>query len=176
MVSLIFRFDLRPADPRPYQSISWPPDAPNAYEYRLYSDSLPLTCEQLYGITDYPYYSYEAKLDDSIFLTRSVYRQDALPAKDSPPRLEYVILEPKLDFVYTLVARELKTQPDWQVATLQPLDNSVFGTTEAYQRYYDKDATGSYLLLYPDRLVTIELQEPASAAQIAMIREKLALG
>lgn len=176
VVSLIFRFDLRPADPRPYQSISWPPDAPNAYEYRLYSDSLPLTCEQLYGVTDYPYYSYEKLVDSSVFLTRTTYLQDALPAKDSPPRLEYAILEPKFAFVYTLVADELTAPPDRPDITLQPVDASPWGATEAYQRYYDQNAAGSYLLLYPDRLVTIAVQEPLAAAQIVMIREKLGLG
>jgi hypothetical protein len=172
---IIVRFDILSGDQRPYRIVTWQLTPTESRDYKQYSDNIPMKSEDLYGSIDYQYYSYEKNIDNSFFLIRSDYRQYSLPAKDSPPRVEYTIIEPKLDFVYDIVARDLKKVPEWSDKKIEPLDNEIFGTEEAYQFYYDMDGTGNYLLFYKDKIIQLNLEEPATVDQISVIKKKLEL-
>ncbi|EHQ89108.1 DUF2812 domain-containing protein [Desulfosporosinus youngiae] len=157
-----------------YRTVAWPVTATTSHEYRLYRDDIPLTCEDLYGDIDYDYYSYEKKINSTLFLTKSNYRQDSLPAKDAPPRLEYDILEPQFKFVYHLAKKHLLEIPQWRDnVSFESIDNKIFGTVEAYQRYYDDTPTGKYILLFENKMIELTMEEPPSRKQISIIKEKL---
>lgn len=157
-----------------YRTVVWPITATTGHEYKLYRDDIPLTCEALYGDIDYDYYSYEKKIDSTLFLTKRNYRQDSLPAKDAPPRLEYDILEPQFKFVYHLAKKHLLEIPQWREnESFEPIDNKIFGTVEAYQLYYDDTPTGEYTLFFENKMIELNMEEPPTTKQISIIKEKL---
>lgn len=175
LITIVLRFDLLSRDNRPYRSVTWNLTSTESREYRLYSDDLPLTCEDLYGNNGYEYYSYEKTREDSVFLSRSEYRQASLPGRDAPPSIEYTVIEPKFDFVYQIVAEDLKKASEWPEWRLEPLDDEIFGTKQAYEVYLGMDSMGEYLLFYEDQIIVLNLEEPATEEQRAVIIEKLKL-
>lgn len=173
---LILKFGFGGEDARPYRTIAWPPDAASNYVYKLYREEIPLTCEDLYGQTDYEYYSYERELDSTVFLTTRAYRQTSLPAREAPPEIEYEILETRFDFVYRLAREKLLELPKWRdKESFEVLDNDVFHTVEAYQRFYDGTPDGSYVLLFEDKIVTLNLEAVPDERQLQIIKEKLGI-
>lgn len=173
----IIKFGFSADDGTNYRTVTWPISATYSHEYKLYSDYIPLTCEDLYGPIDYDYYSYEGGIDRTFFLAKSAYRQDSLPAKDSPPRIEYEILKPQFDFVYQLAKEHLLKIPEWRDNTsLESIDNNIFGTVEAYQRYYEDTPTGEYILFFEEnKIIALNMEEPLTHKQILTIVEKLGL-
>ena len=173
-MTFIMRFGFSMGDESNYQTVDWQRSETESYEYRLYSDEIPLTSEDLYGPIDYNYYSYEKEVDNTFFLSQSVYRQDTLPAKDAPPWIEYEILEPQFDFVYRLAKEHLLEIPEWRHnMPFESMDNKIFDTVEAYQRYYEDTPTGEYTLFFEDRIITLNMEEPLTTKQISIIKEKL---
>lgn len=157
-----------------YRTVDWKITETESYEYRLYNDEIPLTSEDLYGPTDYDYYSYQRETDHTFFLHRSRYSQDSPPGETAHPRIEYEVLEPQSDFVYGLAKDHLLEIPKWyDDTTLKVMDNSLFDTIEAYQRYYGNTPTGQYTLLFEDKIILLNLEEPATTTQISVIKKKL---
>lgn len=176
LILLIIHFGFSIDDTAAYRKIAWPVNAAYSHEYKLYSDKIPLTCEDLYGETGYAYYSYERNLNDTFFLSRNLYRQDSLPARDAPPRIEYEILEPKFDFVYQLAREQLLEIPEWRNNTsLETVSNEIFNTVEGYQRYFEGIPTGEYILFYKNRILVLYMQEPPTEEQALVIKEKLSM-
>lgn len=174
LMAFIMQFGFSARDDSNYRTVDWQLTKTESHEFRLYSDEIPLTCEDLYGPIDYEYYSHERETDSTIFLSKSAFRQDSLPAKDGPPRIKYEILEPQFDFVYRLARKELLEIPVWRDNTsFEPLDNKTFGTVEAYQRYYDDTPTGEYTLFFEDSIIILKMEEPLTTKQISIIKEKL---
>jgi len=109
-----------------------------------------------------------------LFLTKRNYRQDSLPAKDAPPRLEYDILEPQFKFVYHLAKKHLLEIPQWREdISFESIDNEIFGTVEAYQQHYDDTPTGEYILLFENKIIALNMEESPTTKQISIIKEKL---
>ncbi|SHH92459.1 DUF2812 domain-containing protein [Clostridium grantii] len=174
LMAFIMKFGFGISNESNYQTVDWQLSETESYEYRLYSDEIPLTSEDLYGPIDYNYYSYEKEIDKTFFLSKSAYRQDSPPAKDTPPRIEYEILEPQFDFVYRLAKEHLLEIPEWRDnTTFESMDNKIFDTVEAYQRYYENTPTGVYMLFFGDRIITLNMEEPLTTKQISIIKEKL---
>lgn len=174
IMTFIIRFGFGLDDDLNYRTVDWQLTETESYEYRLYSDEIPLTSEDLYGPIDYNYYSYEMEIDNTLFLSKSAYRQDSPPAKDTPPRIKYEILEPQFDFVYLLAKEHLIEIPEWRDnTTFEPIDNNIFDTVEAYQRYYENTPTGEYILFFGERIITLNIEEPLTTKQISIVKEKL---
>lgn len=174
LMAVILQFGLGEKDNSDYRTINWQLSKTENHEFRLYSDEIPLTTEDLYGQINYDYYSYEKEINRTLFLSKKVYRQDSLPAKDSPPRIEYDILEPQFDFVYGLTKDHLLEIPEWRDNTIfKAINNNMFETSEAYQRYYEDTSTGEYVLFFKDRIIRLDLEEPLTTKQISIIKEKL---
>ncbi|NYB75111.1 DUF2812 domain-containing protein [Sedimentibacter hydroxybenzoicus DSM 7310] len=170
----VMKFGFNTDNGSDYRTVSWPVNAAHNREYKLYNDDIPLTCEDLYGEIDYDYYSYEEKKDSTLFLSKSVYRQDSLPAKNSPPEIEYEILETQFDFIYQLSKEHLLKIPEWRDNTgFESVDNEAFGTKEAYQRYYVDNPTGEYILLFDNKIIVLNMEKPVTAEQVKIIKEKL---
>lgn len=174
LMTFIMRFGFSAGDDSNYRTVDWQLTKTESHEYRIYSDEIPLTSEDLYGPTDYEYYSYESEIDTSIFLSKSVYRQDTLPAKDGPKRIKYEVIEPKFDFVYRLAKDDLLEIPEWMDDTsLKPIDNKIFETLEAYQSYWGDEARGDYTLFFEDKIIVLDMEESLTPKQILIIKEKL---
>lgn len=174
LMAFIMRFGFGISNESNYRTVDWQLSETESHEYRLYSDEIPLTSEDLYGRIDYNYYSYEKETDKTLFLSKSVYRQDSPPAKDAPPRIEYETLEPQFEFVYLLAKEHLLEIPEWRDnTTFEPVDNKIFDTVEAYQRYYENTPTGEYILFFGDRIITLNMEEPLTTKQISIVKEKL---
>jgi len=170
----IMRFGFSAGDDSNYRTVNWQLSKTESHEFKLYSDEIPLTSEDLYGQIEYDYYSYEKEIDRTLFLSRSVYRQDTPPSKDSPPRIEYEILKLQFNFVYGLAKQHLLEIPEWRDnTTFEAIDNKTFDTEEAYQRYYEDTPTGEYALFFEDRVIRLDMEEPLTTKQILIIKEKL---
>jgi len=176
LMAFILRFGFSMGDDSNYRTVDWQLSETESHKYRLYSDEIPLTSEDLYGPIDYNYYSYERERDNTIFLSKSVYRQDSLPTKDAPPRIEYEMLEPQFDFVYRLAKEQLLEIPEWRDnTTYEPIDNKIFETVEAYQHYYEDTPTGEYTLFFEDKIIILNMEEPLTTKQTSIIIEKLGI-
>lgn len=171
---IILKFGFTIDDASTYRTVAWPIGNTYTHEYKLYSNKIPLTCEDLYGQTDYDYYSYESDFDSTLFLSKRTYRQNSLPEKESPPSIEYEILESQFDFVYQLSKNQLLKIPEWQNNTsYKPIDNNTFGTLEAYQYYYENTPTGEYILFFENKIISLHMKDPLSTKQIEIIKEKV---
>lgn len=174
IMMLIMKIGLGTDNGSDYRTVLWPVNAAHNREYKLYSDNIPLTCEDLYGIIDYDYYSYEGDIDSTFFLSKSAYKQDSPPAKNSPPEIKYEILEPKFDFVYKLAKEHLLKIPEWRDNdSFKSIDNKIFETEEAYQCYYDDIPTGEYILFFDNKIIILNMEEPVAAKQAEIIKERL---
>ena len=165
------RFNFSERSNKPYTTVG---------EYRLYSDKIPLTCEDLYGHIDFEYYSYEADEEDTPLLHRSHYSQTRPPMKNAPPELEYSIYEPKFEFVKNIVVSDLTKLNEWSDRKLKALDNAVFSTEKAYAFYYEeangKLFSGEYILVFTDKIIHIDADTPFTDEQIEIIKSKLLSG
>ena len=165
------RFSFSERSNKPYTTVG---------EYRLYSDKIPLTCEDLYGHIDFEYYSYEADEENTPLLHRNHYSQTSPPMKNAPPELEYSIYEPKFEFVKNIVVSDLTKLNDWSDRKLETLDNAVFSTEKAYAFYYESPNgmlfSGEYILVFTDKIIHIDAETPFTDEQIEIIKSKLLSG
>lgn len=173
---IIDTFDLEKPSNNPYTLVQWTQSKYGNGEYRLYHDDLPLTCEDLYGPSDFQYYSYEANTEKSPLLHITHYEQTSPPMQDGPPELSYQIYIPQFDFVKNLVIKDLIQIPEWSDLKLQRLDNAIFSTQEAYT-FYDTDlatqSRGNYVLVYDNKIIHFIAEKPLDDAQIKTVKEKL---
>ena len=174
------RFSFSERSNKPYTTVDWEVYEGMTREYRLYSDKIPLTCEDLYGHIDFEYYSYEADVEDTPMLHRSHYSQTRPPMKNAPPKLEYSIYKPKFEFVKNIVVSDLTKLEDWSDRKLETLDNAIFSTEKAYAFYYEnpneKLFSGEYILVFTDKIIHIDAETPFTDEQIEIIKNKLLSG
>ncbi|MDD2397826.1 MAG: DUF2812 domain-containing protein [Tissierellia bacterium] len=174
------RFSFSERSNKPYTTVDWEVYEGMTREYRLYSDKIPLTCEDLYGHIDFEYYSYEADVEDTPLLHRSHYSQTRPPMKNAPPKLEYSIYKPKFEFVKNIVVSDLTKLEDWSDRKLETLDNAIFSTEKAYAFYYEeaneKLFSGEYILVFTDKIIQIDAETSFTDEQIEIIKNKLLSG
>ena len=174
------RFSFSERSNKPYTTVDWEVYEGMTREYRLYSDKIPLTCEDLYGHIDFEYYSYEADVEDTPMLHRSHYSQTRPPMKNAPPKLEYSIYKPKFEFVKNIVVSDLTKLEDWSDRKLETLDNAIFSTEKAYAFYYEeaneKLFSGEYILVFTDKIIQIDAETSFTDEQIEIIKNKLLSG
>ena len=174
------RFSFSERSNKPYTTVDWEVYEGMTREYRLYSDKIPLTCEDLYGHIDFEYYSYEADEEDTPLLHRSHYSQTRPPMKNAPPKLEYSIYKPKFEFVKNIVVSDLTKLEDWSDRKLETLDNAIFSTEKAYAFYYEeaneKLFSGEYILVFTDKIIQIDAETSFTDEQIEIIKNKLLSG
>ena len=174
------RFSFSERSNKPYTTVDWEVYEEMTREYRLYSDKIPLTCEDLYGHIDFEYYSYEADEEDTPLLHRSHYSQTRPPMKNAPPKLEYSIYKPKFEFVKNIVVSDLTKLEDWSDRKLETLDNAIFSTEKAYAFYYEDPNgilfSGEYILVFTDKIIQIDAETSFTDEQIEIIKNKLLSG
>ena len=176
LMVFIMQFGFGAGDASDYRTVDWQLTKTETHEFKLYGDEIPLTCQDLYGPIDYDYYSFEKETNSTFFISKSVYRQDSLPARDAPPEIEYEILKPQFDFVYHLAKKDLLEIPEWRDDTsFNLIDNKIFGTVEAYQSNYMGLPEGEYVLFFEDKILVLDMEEILTPLQIAIVKEKLQL-
>ena len=171
---LVINFDFDMMHGREYRSkyITYSNDQPR--EYKIYNDDIPLLCQDLYGAIDYDDYSYELDVDESIFIKVEQYTQDTYPMKNSPAEISYEIYTPKMDFIYDLCVKELTFIDEYRNVKLREVDG--FNANVAYGFYYDDNTeTKRFLLLYDDRIISLQLDSNLEDFQVKIIVDKLDL-
>ena len=174
---IVVNFDLTKPDEQRYNIIEWNLPNGDVYDYRIYSDEIPLTCEDLYGETDFEYYSYLKQVDKTIFLTKEKYSQQAPPVKEDIPEINYEIYTSKYNWVQKVVLNELITDKEKFDYHAEIMDNNIFGTNEAYTFYDTNDAKKSYIseyiLVYEDKIIKINPTKQFNENESDMVIEKL---
>lgn len=173
----ISQFQFQERSDKSYTTVAWEMYEGMTREYRLYNDTIPLTCEDLYGTVDFEYYSYEAEEESTIFITKNYYSQTRPSMKNAPPSLEYSIYKPKFEFVRNIVISDLTKLDDWSEREIETIDNTIFSTEKAYTFYYkdqgEKFYTGEYILIFPDEIIHIQAEKSFTDQQINTIKGKL---
>jgi len=163
----------------------WFAGSEETYEYHgniftAPQDKLPLTVEDLLDV-DYDGYIREQTNQQSLLLAQYEARQrprfDAADFREMPT-LEYTVTLVKAPFLYDMCRDHLlldraerwnRDMPEIAWYSYEPADPAPWGAAEAYQEAgYD-----SYLLLYPERIVTFRLYGGASPEQLDMIAQAL---
>lgn len=192
IINIIMKVNLPRYEEHPYRLVSFQYSPTDIEEFKVYSDDIPLRCEDLYKNINYENYSYEEYKYNSIFLIRNQYRQDALPELNPPPEIEYDIIEPKYPFVRDIVIEDMKKLRWGSQKDIKEIDNLIFNTEQAYIKYYDNTIGEfdydieynfdkenyddcEYLLIYKDKIVRLYLEEPVKDEQVEIIMEKLKL-
>lgn len=175
--SSVMNFGFMERTDKPYTTVNWEIADGETRQYRLYQDELPLTCEDLYGEINFNNYSYEEQIDDSVFLKKVEYSQNAAPMQNPPPEIHYTIYTPKFEFVQSMIFDELTFIDEWRNQKAEVLDNSIFGTQKAYTYYFLEEGkrhyNGEYLLVFEDHIIRMFLGEPLTDEGIDVVKAKL---
>lgn len=135
-----------------------------SYSRGFYLDDLPVTLEDLgYTVTADDYCSYEAEIGRSLLATRSRYTQEALNFDSALPDLFCQTYDTKLTWLlekcweFLIQSEKERYEPE----ILQKLDPAPWGALEVYQQ----ERLRTYLLRYPNRIVTFHLGNSEADAQ-----------
>ena len=148
---------------------------------------MPLTLSDLTGET-YRHDSREKRTEGSFFLPEQSCREYALQNTEDESenawpgslRLSYTIYEPRTQWLYDTLTKDLLADdddpdiPEFSKSYRQE-DPSPWGAEAAYRQYYrlDGDATDSWLLCWPGRVVGLSLDWSPTEAQKALIAARL---
>ena len=151
--------------------------------FTIYDDALPLTVEDLTG-ADYGEDDYSREWRDEASLLLAQYIASQHPRFDAEnyrelPRLEYTVTQVKVPALYDLCKNALLAEfdgndPYWAGRAYAPIDAAPWGAMEAY-RVMDEEfgSWDRYLLCYADRFVEFRPDGELTAAQMALVGERL---
>ncbi len=173
---LVARFDFTVPEQKPHTVVQWEQQG-RSYDYPLYSDYLPLTCQDLYGQIDYENYSYEHQIEQSLLMRREIFRQSTPPDGVEVSELEYFAFTSFFDWVDKLIIDELLTIPEWSDRGVASIDNALFGAKQAYAFYLesdrDREYIGQYILIYDDKIIELRAGEALTNQQMQIVAQKL---
>ena len=136
----------------------------------IYQDQLPLTLEDLgFAVTEADRCSYEAVESRSVLATYTAYEQDAYSAASDLPRLEYKTAVIPWRWLRVFCLNSLMEG----YGGYQKVDDPRWGAEEVYRRNYTS-SLDHYLLLYGDRVVSIDADWALTDSQAAQIAARLA--
>ena len=154
----------------------------NGATFTVYKDELPLTVEDLLGVSS-DGYTRERRSEESLLLGQSVMRQ--YPRFDEEhflmPYLEYTITEIRVPLLYEFCKNSLLGQRkdetvDGQVVFpdhYELIDASQWRANEAYRLYWSTGYLDKYLLCYDKRIVEISFDWEPTMEQMAIVADKL---
>lgn len=136
----------------------------------VFYDDLPVTLEDLgFPVTPEDHCTYEAEVSRSPLAAHARYTQDALSTDSDLPRLACQTYDTRWPWLLERCWEKLTADGSGEPWPVQRLDPAPWGAAEAYQEAgYD-----SYLLLYPERIVTFRLYGGTSPEQLDMIAQAL---
>ena len=140
-------------------------------EWNIYRDSLPITLEELgYPVTEEDHCTYEAEIHRSFLASHGAYRQRAMAYGSELPEMGYTVTVMGWDWLREVCwKRFLEKRDDPDIWPLRELDPAPWGALEVYQQ----DDLAQYYLLYPDRIITLELWSGISSRQVEDILRPL---
>ena len=129
-------------------------------------------------------YVTNTRLEETVFLSKlEVSQYVRWQEGEILPGLEYTLVEVKCPPFYDLCLDEmLKEYQDWSFDepefryVYEPCDPAPWGAEKAYQLTLGGEARDRYLLCWPDRLVSLELDFTPTAEQMALAGERLQAG
>ncbi|MDE6590283.1 MAG: DUF2812 domain-containing protein, partial [Oscillospiraceae bacterium] len=122
------------------------------------------------GGLDYPF---EDNVNQSPLLARHFVRLSPEPWSRDAPALSYIVYVVKAPFLYGVCKNELVSLDEPHM-WYEPIDPAPWGAAEAYQEYYQDTGPGhSYILFYPERIVTFNANWELTPEQMAVAGEKL---
>lgn len=152
----------------------------------IYNDPLPLEIEELtasdaLGRTQW---SKEAEHQETFLLSRSEYRQYAVPTGENDRvaerELAYTIIEVKQNVLYPFIknavlnARQDEVYGDGVFTDhYEPVDAAVWHAEEAYQLHWSDSVLDTYLICRQNRIVEIKFFWEPTPEQIALMAERL---
>ncbi len=139
-------------------------------EFNIYDDPLPLTLEELMPELEGDY-SRKADIASSPLLSRREYLQRPLLSDHNElPELRYTLVDVRFQPLYRLCRNHLMEldEVDREVFLLQylPLDAAAYGCVELYQRYYETDPDGDYLIFWEDRMAELSCTNVLTPEQL----------
>lgn len=139
--------------------------------WNIYRDPLPVTLEELgYPVAEEDHCTYEAEVHRSFLASHGVYRQRAMAYGSELPEMEYTVTVIGWDWLREMCwERFIEKMDDPDIWPLRELDPAPWGALEAYQQ----DDLATYYLLYPDRIITLNLWSEASDWQIGGVLRPL---
>lgn len=160
------------------------------YEYRGHEwdahppEDVPLTLSDLTGM-ELAHVTRDWLREGSFFLPHSRCRETAL-WEDGPVRCEtlflsYDVYTPKFAWLRDALLEEQLEDAELRIAEIpgfrktrryEPEDPVPWGAEAAYRKYWDGDALNAWLLVWPDRVVQVEVDSP-TPEQKAVIRARL---
>lgn len=134
----------------------------------VYRDPLPVTLEELgFSVAESDHCSYEAEVQSSLLLERTIYRQQAYGEDSDLPALTIHRLTTRWGGLYRQCLAWLLEEADY--VPMEPAALSLWGT----QAGYATPEGGSYLLDCGDQLLCVWTGWELTAEQISLIAEKL---
>ena len=141
------------------------------------AQDFPLTLSDLTG-EEYEHI-YRLRYDEgSFFLPQRDYRERVVhergPGRPLPLFLSYTVWEPRFAWLQdALIEEETEAYPglEFRYAAEDP---APWGAEAAWLRYINGEPSGSWLLVWPGRVVGIGLDAPPTDEEKAVIRECLA--
>ncbi len=158
----------------------------NGHTFTAYSDTLPLTVEELLGV-EYEGYSYRLRSEES-FLTgwMEAVQKPRLDAADSQemPYLSYSVATVKVPALYDLCRDAMLRErdevnydagvPEGYREQYQAIDPAPWQAKEAYRLMREDDGPqGRYLLCYEGRIVEIYFDWEVSEGEMRTVAEQL---
>lgn len=164
--------------------------------YAVYSDSLPVIAEELGTAVEGIRYSYEAEEQETILLKRTLAGQWAIPYQADIPEFSYEIVDVKAGFLYDSCLTSCRNRlvrhtaggvsylsafrsyyddyPTPQPHTCRDIESDLWdGETVFRVQSTEKDDAYGYLLLWPERIVSVCMSWEPTEEQLAIIIEKM---
>ena len=152
----------------------------------IYDDPLPLEIEEL---TDSDalrstQWSKEAGHQETFLLSRSEYRQYAVPTggtdRITEYELSYTVIEVKQSFLYSFIKNALLNARqdevhggDVFIDHYEPVNASVWHAGEAYQLHWSDSVLDTYLVCWQNRIVEVKFYWEPTPEQIEFTAERL---
>ena len=141
--------------------------------------NFPLTISDLTGET-YEHIYRACRDRGSFFLPERSYWERVVhengPGRPLPLELYYTVREPRLAWLRDALVEEetaVKSYPHWE-SRYAAEDPGPWGAEAAYLRYLDGEPSGTWLLVWPGRVVGIYLEDPPTDREKAVIGQCLA--
>lgn len=152
----------------------------------IYDDPLLLEIEELAdpGTLHGTQWSKEAEHQETFLLSRSEYRQYAVPGEGNDRaaefELSYTVIEVKQNFLYSFIKNAVLNARQDEVYDggvftdhYEPVDASVWHADEAYQLHWSESVLNTYLICRQNRIVEVKFYWEPTAEQIALAAERL---
>lgn len=155
----------------------------NGRTLSVYDDPLPLETESLVDVSGFDVVlSKEASHQSTPFLSLSKYKEEPLPPGYAAGKytLEYTVIDVRFPPLYGFVRRTLYDayQDETDASGIfidhyEPVDASLWGADEVYQRHWSSSVLGTYLVCWKGRIAEVRFYWQPTPEQIQIAADAL---